>query len=150
MLPFVILDNVIVHYGYMCCVCVVQSQAHGRIVRKLSKKLKVSSRKYPGTSGFSPLRSSSPVLYTSQTPPRCPSNHFHSGSDESDWSPANHTSSHGTYVCMHMHHNIILTLILKKSYKLRTYYALTYTYEEIQLSCTTSFDENNFDHLEKK
>ena len=93
---------------HVLCVCVVQSQAHGRIVRKLSKKLKVSSRKYPGTSGFSPLRSSSPVLYTSQTPPRCPSNHFHSGSDESDWSPANHTSSHGTYVCMHMHHNIIL------------------------------------------
>ena len=89
----------------VACICTyMQSQAHGRILHKLSKKLKVSSRKYPGMSGFSPLRSSSPVLYTSQTPPRCPSNHFHSGSDESDWSPANHTSSHGTYmyICMHV------------------------------------------------
>ena len=118
MLSFVILDNV-----GACTVCVVQSQAHGRIVRKLSKKLKVSSRKYLGTSGFSPLRSSSPVLYTSQTPPRCPSNHFHSGSNESDWSPANHTLSHGTYVCTC---TISLFLPSKEMY-IRT----TYTYEEI-------------------
>jgi len=52
------------------CMCLSQSQFHGRIVRKLSKKLKVGGRKLvTPPSDFVPVRSSSPVLFSVNTPP---------------------------------------------------------------------------------
>lgn len=42
----------------------IQSQSHGKIVRKLSKKLKVSGRKVTPPNDFMAVRPSSPVLFS--------------------------------------------------------------------------------------
>ena len=69
----------------------LQSQSHGKIVRKLSKKLKVSSRCIAGPTDYLPVRNvrpPSPVLYSANPAPL----HLHSLLEQSDSNSSGNTS----------------------------------------------------------
>ena len=69
-----------------------QSQSHGKIVRKLSKRLKVGSRKTTMATmpaELLPMRPSSPVLYASRPTPL----HQHSLLEQSDSGSSGNTAN---------------------------------------------------------
>ena len=66
-----------------------QSQSHGKIVRRLSKKLKVGTRKLAPPNEFASVRPHSPVLYAAKPTPL----YMHSLLEESDSNSSQNTTT---------------------------------------------------------
>ena len=76
-----------------------QSQSHGKIVRKLSKRLKVGSRKATMVTmptELVPVRPSSPVLYAARPVPL----HQHSQLEQSDSGSSGNTTANSLGTCI--------------------------------------------------
>ena len=101
-----------------------QSQSHGKIVRRLSKKLKVGSRKVVPPNEFAAVRPHSPVLYHAKPTPL----YLHSLLEQSDSGSSQNTTTNSVGMYMYIVLCVYLIVVVSRnnyrlSVKIRTHSA---------------------------
>ena len=97
-----------------------QSQSHGKIVRKLSKRLKVGSRKATMVTmptELVPVRPSSPVLYAARPVPL----HQHSQLEQSDSGSSGNTTANSLGTCIKKDLHVCYCAFHKLSWTFNTF-----------------------------